>query len=231
MIEIKRAKSTEVGSCSACSTATYQVKVITLKSEYGQSATGDSPLRSLLQGHAEEADVSRPTLTSELLHLIEDATFESDTSGLPVKDLVHLTEKSETTVRKAVKELEAGGFIAKATDVDADRGKPGHYVAVTKYDITETPRGGDNMPTKTKTPAEDAPVKRGAGRPKDPAVQERDGRVLKVITDTGGATVTDITAKLQEEKSLVYISIWRLRVAGAIVKTASGTRAPLWTAA
>lgn len=164
---------------------------------------------------------SRQTLRTELLHLIEDRTAAG--SGQSVKNLVMLTEKSETTVRKAVKELEAEGFI----EVAFVSHRVPFYRAADK-NAPEPPKGGDNMATKTKAKAA-TPERRGPGRPKDPEVQARDEKALKlIVAKPDGLSVGDLAEKLGVSKSLAYISVWRLRTAGTIVKAASGTRTPTW---
>lgn len=173
---------------------------------------------------------SRQTLRTELLHLIEDATF-TGSGSISVKELVALTEKGETTVRKAVRELEAEGFIK----FDSANGVKGRYVIVNKNE-PDTSEGGDNMTTATKdkpaakkAAAKAEAPKKGPGRPKDPEVQSRDAKALKLISAKAeGLSVAELAEALETTKEKAYISVWRLRVEGKIVKAPSGTRTPRW---
>lgn len=162
---------------------------------------------------------ARHTLTSELLHLLENR--ESRGEATWVKTLVELTEKSETTIRKAVNELLEGGFIERVPLATTQ------LRTVRKQDLIDAPEEVKNMAdTTTKT------VTTGRGRPNDPAVQERDGKVLAFIGKSKeGATVAEIAEAVGIECNAAYLSVWRLRVAGSIVKTPSGSRAPRWAKA
>lgn len=54
--------------------------------------------------------------------------------------------------------------------------------------------------------------RRGPGRPRIPAVIERDDSVEKFIADQGGAaTVAQIAEALGITKNFAYLSLWRLR--------------------
>jgi predicted transcriptional regulator len=168
---------------------------------------------------------SRQTLRSELLHLIEDHTLVGQSAS--VKDLVACTEKSDSTVRKAVLGLLTDGFI---TVVPGET--PTRYVAVRKSD--EPPEEVKNMAT-TKTKKSAAPSasasepkpKNGVGRPKDPEVQRRDERVLELIKKDG-ASVAQIAEKLGVSTGIAYLSVWRLRKAGVVQKQVTGSRTPIW---
>lgn len=161
----------------------------------------------------------RHTLMTEVLHLIEEESYEGG-ALVHVSDLITLTERSESTVRKAVKELLDGGFIATVEGY-----KPTAYVAVRKHD-TDEPREVKNM-------TDEEPIKAdGRGRPRDPGVEERDEKVLSLIGSTPeGLTVAELAAQLDVKPGIAYLSIWRLRKQGKVVKTPSGTRAPRWAKA
>ena len=120
-----------------------------------------------------------------------------------VKELVEITGKSESTVRKAVKALEASGAVTKDG---------------TSYAVAEITKGDEN---------------RGRGRPKDPFVQARDERVLEVVKNSGeaGVTTASIAEKLDITTNAAYISVWRLKKDGKVTKVLNGTRQPAYAAA
>jgi predicted transcriptional regulator len=122
-----------------------------------------------------------------------------------VAELVKITGKSETTVRKTVKSLEAAGAVVKD-------GKA--YAAAS-------------------TPELSAGEKRGRGRPKDAFVQARDERVLGAIKAAGptGITTVSIASALDITEKAAYISVWRLKKAGRVVKVLNGTRQPAYAEA
>jgi len=55
------------------------------------------------------------------------------------------------------------------------------------------------------------------GRPRDPAAVERDNSVLAALGE-GPATRDELATKLGIKGNLVYLSLWRLRNAEAVVK-------------
>lgn len=121
-------------------------------------------------------------------------------------ELVTITGKSESTVRKATKALVESGALTKNG---------------TKFEIT---------PTSSVT---DDGAKRGRGRPKDPFVAARDERVFAELkaAGKGGATVATVAEALDVKASVVYISVWRLRQDKRVTKVLNGTRQPAWAAA
>lgn len=163
---------------------------------------------------------TRQTLVSEVLHLIEDATYEGPSQGATVRDLVDKIEKSETSVRKAVKELEDGGFVRK----NGADGRHWRYVAVRKNEGEEVnTMAAETTNTKAET------TSAGRGRPKDPAVQDRDAKVMALVEKSAeGVTVEEVAAALKIERNAAYLSIWRLRKAGQVNKTQTGSRTPRW---
>lgn len=164
----------------------------------------------------------RETAVAEVLHRIEDATVEE--RGISVGELVELTSLSETTVRKAIKELKTGGFI----DVGAFNGHPttrgsARWIALSKHE--EQGEEVNVADTKEET--------RPRGRPRSPEAQARDDEALKVITKAkdAGATREDVADALSITPQLAYLSIWRLAKAGKVAKFRDSTRTPRYRAA
>lgn len=164
----------------------------------------------------------RSTLTSEVLHRIEDHTYEPQLrgddghAGITIAGLVVEIEKSETTIRKAVNELERDGFIRK----DGADGRSWRYVAVRKNEDGE----------EVKDMAEKTEKKSGAGRPRSTDVIDRDAKALEFIgTQADGATVEEVAKALGVERNSAYLSVWRLKKTGQVAKNTGGSRSPRWT--
>lgn len=171
-----------------------------------------------------------------ILRIIEDATVRG--SGIHVSTLVAHAKNpavrigglapSETTIRKAVNELAAGGFIRRVQHATTQ------WEAVSKHeqesDMPEKAAGA----TKKATPKKKAaPAKAAAGRPRSADAAARDEKTLAAVKASGktGITVDDVAKKLGVERGLAYVSVWRLAKAGTIVKTNNGTRTPAYIAA
>jgi DNA-binding IclR family transcriptional regulator len=76
----------------------------------------------------------------------------------------------------------------------------------------------------TDTATQEAPAeRRGPGRPRIPAVIERDDGVLQYLKDHGGsAQVREIAEAQGIPKNLTYLSLWRLRKQGLVVYARDG---------
>lgn len=64
--------------------------------------------------------------------------------------------------------------------------------------------------------------RRGPGRPRVPAVVERDESVFKHLKDHGPTQVRDIVESLGHGRNAVYLSLWRLRKAERVTYQRNG---------
>ena len=74
--------------------------------------------------------------------------------------------------------------------------------------------------------APEAPRRRG--RPRSPQTIERDERVLKALHASGQLTKEQLVSELQLEPNMVYLSLWRLRRAGRVVRESTTSERHVW---
>lgn len=77
--------------------------------------------------------------------------------------------------------------------------------------------------------APDEPRRRG--RPRSPLTVERDRRVLDVLRAQGQLTKEKLAAELQLPPNMVYLSLWRLRREGSVVRESTPNERHVWRAA
>lgn len=72
--------------------------------------------------------------------------------------------------------------------------------------------------------------RRGPGRPRVPAVVQRDEEVFNHLQSNGPTQVRDIVDKTAHGRNAVYLSLWRLRNAGRVTYRRDGA-SRLWQVA
>ena len=72
--------------------------------------------------------------------------------------------------------------------------------------------------------------RRGPGRPRVPAVQERDEKVFQHLEAHGPTQVRDIVEATGHGRNAVYLSLWRLRKAERVQYRREGAHR-LWSVA
>lgn len=78
-------------------------------------------------------------------------------------------------------------------------------------------------------PAPDAPRRRG--RPRSPQTVERDERVLGALRDGGQLTKEQLVEQLGLSPNMVYLSLWRLRREGRVLREATTSERHVWRVA
>lgn len=146
-----------------------------------------------------------PTI-ARVLHAVEASAYTTEAQGVTAHHLTQVTGLGETTVRKALAELQERGFVAR----NGARGRAWVYRAVRKHDQHEEEQPMPDPETNQRVDA-----------------VNRDADVLQALP----ATVDELAAKLKIKRSLAYVSVWRLARRGAVVKRATGSRTPVWEVA
>lgn len=152
-----------------------------------------------------------------------------------VTEIVEETGLGETTVRKAVKDLEDAGRLEEA----GKNGRAATYRAVGNEPEKETEEPAPQPSTESLQellPGGKSPAKKKEAREKGPDKREvaasRDRMLLETIKASGdGLTRVQLAEKADVKESLVYMSLWRLHKAGDVEKVPTGTRTPVWKAA
>lgn len=164
-----------------------------------------------------------PTVTNltEVRNALSDASGKA--RGLSVRELMLATGLGETTVRMSVNRLVTDGFAERDPE------------AASRFKVITTPREEVNKmaTTKKKAPRKVAAKKAKATRPprgEGKSASERDAAVLAFVKSRkNGVTLEDVRTKFGLSYNLAYLSLSRAREAGSIVKTATGTRTPIWS--
>lgn len=123
------------------------------------------------------------------------------TATVPASEVVEKTGLSETTVRKALKQLAEEGKVR----ID----KVGR---TTRWSLPLA----DEDEGKDKGPSE---------------AQQRDAELVAALEANGPLSVTQVAEVLEVKRSLAYVSVWRLAKQGKVVKKETGTRTPVWAVA
>lgn len=145
----------------------------------------------------------------------DDVITYLDTRGEPAKItlIARGTSRGETSVRRAVTALIIQGMVV--------RDKEGRIMTARKAAATK-------KAAKTEAPAP-ASTRKG----QRPDTEERDAKVLAVVTKSKtGLTCEAIAEQLGVEKSIAYLSLHRLKTRGAVsIQRVESSRTPVYTAA
>jgi predicted Rossmann fold nucleotide-binding protein DprA/Smf involved in DNA uptake len=158
------------------------------------------------------------TTKMDVLEALDGTTATTATTA----QLQEKLGKSETTVRRALKDLEIDGKVVKGAD--------GWTLS--------SPESTEDVPEVETDPAlvkalEESLKKAKAKRAPKPDLNEarqRDAKVLEVLK-IGELSKTAIAEGIGETVSLTYVSIWRLQKAGLIVAVRDGSRTPKYRVA
>lgn len=143
-----------------------------------------------------------------------------------VEGLMNLTGKSETTVRKALKALEAEGAVVRGAN---DKG-----VA-----IFSLPTNEEDQPNVAKTstappapPAAEDTSETSTGRKpgqRDPEVAQRDQDAIEFLRQhPDGVTRNELATALQTTEPKAYTVLWRLAKLGSVKQVGRDGRQPKW---
>lgn len=131
------------------------------------------------------------------------ATLEAARGPLEVSELARATDKSETTVRDALKKLVGAGTVNRQNGDGPAR-----------FSLPEK-----KTPRPVRTPYRGTPGNHSAAA-------QRDEDVLAVIQRIGPVSRSELAIELELDPALVYYSLWRLIRAGSVAKLRDGTRTP-----
>lgn len=144
--------------------------------------------------------------------------------GLTAAQLTEMLELNDSTVRSALKKLEAEGEVTKTDERPAT-----YHLTNTEEAAEEAPENEASDTPKTKTGNNPRSRRGGDVKERRAIADERDQRVLAFLKKNGPSTRRELAEALDLTYDLTYISLWRLKNrSDAVEMKRTGTRSPAW---